>query len=812
MKFKVKLLSGVLLYLISGEAIAQIEKVRGIQGIVVDSTSEKPLSSVTMSLKDDLSKAKNLKITNEDGKFVYQGLNPGEYILEISVVGYESSKLNINLSNEIKSVKKLDTLFLSKKSNTLKEVTIKANKPLTTQEIDRVVYNVQADPESRSSTTLEMMRKVPLLSVDGEENIRLKGITNYRIFINGKPSGMLDRNPGDVLRSMPASGIERLEVITTIPAKYDAEGLSGIINIVTTKKISDGYSGNINLNGRLPVLGPALGSSITMKADKLGISSFGGGSFSSSPSTINAIDRNSVTANFLQQGKNRGNSWNGYFGADVSYEADSLSLISGQFNVNGKNSKGTGRQSSLLNNFNTNAIQSYRLQDEFDTRNGGWDASLNYQKGFKSDKRRLLTFSYRLLHIADTKLNDLRFSEEEPHLSPDYQQTNKQKSFEQSIQIDYVLPLKKVNVEAGIKGTLRNNKSDFRNDTLNDDGLYDLNEIRSNVFNNQQKIMALYNSYQFRASKKWAFKFGMRLEQAILQADFISTATNLKKTYLSFLPSISAQRKLNGNSSLMFSYSRKVKRPNIQHLNPFEDRSNPNFISSGNPDLQPAAAHSFEIGYSLIKKTSLNIRLTYDSYSGLVYPRLSYQANDNITRSVLENTGSVRYITSNVNINTSLTKRWSVNTNLLPVYGWITGVVNNTEIRNQGFMYYLSASTQYRFEKGWRMFAGTNINGSDISLQGISNNPYRGCGFSVSKGYMKDKLTLSAQINNPFSKYRYNTTHTHDPYFSQTTLRQSYLRSVSASLNYRFGELKTGIKKNKKGITTDDNGIVLGEK
>jgi len=305
----------------------------GITGIVIDSINNKPIEYATLILKESKTDSAKSAIAKTGGAFTFLGLRPVEYLLTVVAQGFKTRNMMINLANTTKGVKDLGALYMIIDVHNLKEVVVKENKLIAKQEIDRIIYNMQADPESKSSNVLEIMRKVPLLSVDGDNTIRLKGNTNYKIFINGKPSTIVDRNPQDILRNMPASGIDKLEVITTVPAKYDAEALDGIINIITTKKISDGYLGNARVSHRFLVGGPGAGGSMTIKEGKFGISAFLGESLFHSPSTTNTTMRYSNTTTLLQSTDVKSNGSNGYLGTDISYEVDSLNLISGQLNI-----------------------------------------------------------------------------------------------------------------------------------------------------------------------------------------------------------------------------------------------------------------------------------------------------------------------------------------------------------------------------------------------------------------------------------------------------------------------------------------------
>jgi ferric enterobactin receptor len=204
---------------------------------------------------------------------------------------------------------------------------------------------------------------------------------------------------------------------------------------------------------------------------------------------------------------------------------------------------------------------------------------------------------------------------------------------------------------------------------------------------------------------------------------------------------------------------------------------------------------------------SLYIRINYDINSYMVLPTLIYDPVSNITRSTLENSGQMNMLGSNIYVSYPLSLKWNITSNLTTIYGRVDGFINNTMVRNQGLMYYLSASSSYRFAKGWSTSGSINLNGADISLQGIENSPYRGCGFSVTKELIKDKCYFTAEASNPFSRYRNNTSTTIDATFYQERNNQRLLRSFAASLSYRLGGLKSSLKKSKKNIVNDDSGI-----
>ncbi len=775
-----------------------------IKGIIADSASRQALDYTTIGLKTDKNIPVKSSLSRSDGSFLISGIRPGSYRLSVISVGYQVKNILLKVE-ESHHTKDMGTIFIAAQTNQLKEVVVTADRPIIKQEVDRITYDLQADPESKTNSVMEMMRKVPLLSVDGDDNILLKGDANYKILINGRPSSMMERNAKDILKSMPASSIQNIEVITNPPSKYDAEGIAGIINIVTNKNVDNGYNGSLNVSHRFPSGGPGTGGSATFKQGKLGISAYGGANLSETPLIGNSIFRTSSginTTDLAQLSSRASDNKSGYFGTELSFELDSLNLITGQFNINGNRNESTNYQSSVLNG-QGGLLQSYDLESANEGWGKGLDAALNYQLGFKKNKSQLLTFSYRYYSYRNQQSNQLASSNPFNYNLPDYNQHNDGGSSEQTFQVDYIQPLKKLTIEAGIKGIHRNNDSDFQFRSFNKGtGQFETDPLRTNVFDNTQDVLGAYNTYQYNL-KNWGFKGGFRLEKTIIDADFISGNAQVRKEYLNLIPSVNINRKFKDMSSINLGFSQRIQRPGIYQLNPFVDRSNPNFESTGNPDLHPTVGSNLSIGYSKYKKGSFNFMLGYQFFEDLIMPVSIFDPLSYITRNSYDNTGRARLFTANLNVNYPITRKMNFSFNGGLAHGRVRGIVNNELVKNEGFMYNFNSSAGYRFEKGWRLNASVNVSGPNLTLQGSSNS-YIGSSFIVNKDLVKDKLSFSAAVNNPFSKYRTNIRESFGPDFFQTSNFQTFYRTFNTSLNYRFGKLKANIKKNSRGIRNDD--------
>jgi len=741
-------------------------------------------------------------LADTSGKFNIIVYEQGDYLLTVSAIKTDSLTMKITVGDS--KIVELKDIVLKSVPYQLATVNISGSRPLIRQEADRITYDLQADPQSKVSSVLDMMRKVPYLSVDGDDNILLKGSSGYRVFINGKPSAMVERNPKDVLRSIPASTIKSIEVITTPPSRYDAEGLAGIINIITNKDVANGYHGSVNINEKWPVGGPGAGGAFTFKEGKFGMSTLAGISRNNIPETSGELTRVTTgtdPTNLEQHSNNQSNSHTGYAGLDLSYELDSLNLISGQFNWNSSKQTGLAFQTSMLTG---SKLQQYYLVNDNNSKGRGLDAAINYQLGFKANKDQLLTISYRYLKNSNSLFNNIDVSNEINYNDPDYHLTNAESLTEHTVQADYVQPIGKIIMEAGLKGIFRKNKSDFQYLIKNPlTGNYDLDQTGSNIFNNSQDVLAAYNSYSYQAAK-WQFKAGIRAEETIINGDYSQGSDQIQQRYLNVLPSIVANRKFNDLSSLSLSYSIRIQRPAISQLNPFIDRSNPNFETSGNPNLKPITSTAFQLSYLKSSKLSYNIALGYLYFNQVINSFSSFNPATNVTLTRFENYGKGRVLKSNIYISYQINDHWSVNLNTDIRHVTFYGLVNNVTIKNSAYDAYAYASSGYSFKNGWRANADFTYRKAGILLPLGRTNGFRASSFSVNKDIVQNKLTISAAVSNPFIKYRYVNEQLTGPDFLQTNNYQVYYRRFTMSLNYRFGKLKEEIKKNKRGIKNDD--------
>lgn len=781
-----------------------------IKGKVVDSLKNTPLALVTVSLIEYETKNTIKKtITKEDGSFELKGMVIKKYSLSFSAVGIASKTIElIAFPTNGSAIIDAGIVLLTPLAAGLDEVVVKTAiaKPIIKQEVDRISYNVQSDPENVSNTVLEMLRKVPMVSIDGSDNIKLKGSGNFKILINGKPSAMIAKNPSDVFKSMPASNIERIEVITTPPAKYDAEGLAGIINIITKSKIGEGYNGNLSTRYNT-AYGSGVNFNGTLKQGKVGLSGYMGyNKWLKEITTQNTYSNSTYSpiVSSLNQGNSNAQGNNNFYGsAELSYEIDTLNLFTGSIETfNGKN-KNTILQHSLLKDAGQSTLQQFALGNDRNNHFEGTDLALNYQIGFKADKDRLLTASYKYSSQLNDQKAETRYSQRFNYATPDFNQANNSGNKEHTAQIDYVHPHKKLNIEAGLKGIFRNNFSDFIFEQYDSVGKgFVALAAQTNNFSYLQNIYSGYNSYELKLTE-WVAKAGLRLEHTTVDAHFSSLGSNsVSQNYQNLVPSFSLLRKFKASYSINFGYSQRIERPGIWQLNPFVDKTNPQSINYGNPDLKPVTNHSFEMNYSNFKKGSLNIGLSYTMANNTI-ENVTFIRTDTVSASTFQNAGKNRGLGLTLNSNYPITKKLNIDVNAQLLHVWLTGVYLGELYSNKGFQGHCFVNTGYQFEKGFHAGFDIGYDSRYVLLQG-KDNEYFSISLSGSKDFLNKKATISIYLSDPFFDYRNMDSYSSSSTFSQRNTYQNVGRRGGISFRYKFGKFSGSIKKNERGISNND--------
>ena len=417
-----------------------------IKGQVLDSLSNEsvPYATLRIALAKTPDKPVKLLACDVDGKFQTPLSSAGKYIISMQSIGKAPAEKTFTISDKQRNLD-LGKLYMQEDNQRLGEVTVTAQKPLVKAEIDKLTYSLEDDPEAQTNNTLDMLRKVPMVTVDGDDQIQLKGSTNFKIYMNGKPSNLLSNNPAEVLKSMPANSVKNIEVITDPGAKYDAEGIGGIINIITTKNALQGYTGTVRVNGSS--LGRVGGGGyVSLKAGKLGLTANYNYNRERDPwNDANSVreDLQNDGEHFLTQNgrrKSRGPFQFGYL--EGSYEIDSLNLLTVGANLFRGEMKSFSEYNVNMQDINHNPVYSYNRNSETTETFGSTDVNVDYQHSTHK-KDELLTVSYRFSHSPNdskdyTELeNVVNYN---PWLGYPQNNINKASTNEHTGQVDYTTP------------------------------------------------------------------------------------------------------------------------------------------------------------------------------------------------------------------------------------------------------------------------------------------------------------------------------------------------------------------------------------
>ena len=834
----------LLMFMTSGMMYAQQQKTQQSQqrtaapsytlkGVLLDSLTQEgePYATIKIAKKNAPQKALKMAVTDLNGKFQEKlTVAPGEYIITLSSVG----KVTIVKDFTVKASEKvidLGKLNMAEATNELKGIEVVAQKPLVKVDVDKIEYNIEDDPDSKTNTVMEMLRKVPLVTVDGEDNIKVNGSSSFKIHVNGKPNNMMSNNPKDVLKSMPANTIKHIEVITSPGAKYDAEGVGGILNIVTVGGGFEGYTATFRASGSNR--GAGAGGYATIKSGKLTITGNYNYNYDTSPKSYSDSYRENYDSEDQKYLESKSSSdYNGSFqygNLEASYEIDTLRLLTASFGMyGGANDNKSDGLTTMWNAQRDRLAYQYRSLSDGD---GSWYSmrgNVDYQRTSKKNKDRMITLSYKISTQPQnsdyyTDYKDIKDPFEmdivKKFLLNNSHSDGKTNTTEHTFQVDYTTPIGKLHtIEAGAKYIIRNNLSDnklFEAEGVSDN--YEYNNDRSSKYKHLNDILAAYLGYTLRY-KTFSFKPGVRYEYTSQDVKYLAGAigpeADVSTSYNDFVPSVTMGIKIGKTQNLRGGYNMRIWRPGIWNLNPYFDDRNPMFISQGNSNLESEKSHSFNLSYSMFSmKFNVNISLRHSSGNngiervsrligkgGEEFPG-GHHAPEGALYSTYENIGKNR------NTGLSLYGNWNASPNTriyLNGDGSYVDIKSPAQgLHNYGWNASLYGGIQHTFPLKIR--ASLNAGGSTpyISLQGKGSGYYY-YSLGVNRSFIKDRFTVSAYVSNIFEKYRsYNNTTMGENFLSKSSSRYQS-RSFGISLSYRIGELKASVKKAARSINNDD--------
>lgn len=694
-------------------------------------------------------------------------------------------------------------------------------------DIDKIEYNVQDDPDSKSNSVLEMLRKVPLVTVDGEDNIKVNGSSSFKVYVNGKPNNMMSNNPTEVLKSMPANSIKHIEVITNPGPKYDAEGVGGILNIVTVGSGLEGYTATFS--GNVSNMGAGGGLFGTVKSGKLTVSARYNYNYNDRPRsysggnrrTVGDVTEGSSDLDYDGSSKGHGNFQSGSM--EASYEIDTLRLVSMSFGLWGGGNNSTSINNTLATAPGT-SNELYRYVSDGRSKSSWYsiDGGVDYQRMFHV-KDRMFTLSYKINTSPQTSdsystYNDMHAATDwEDFLKRLYDLNNdgSQNTTEHTFQADYTTPIGKIHtLEAGAKYILRDNSSedDRYERQIGTTGDYVLDEEHSSHYKHQNDILAAYMGYGLRV-KKISGRLGVRYEHTKQEVKYLlGRGDDFNKNFDDVVPSASIGYKLTDMSNLRFGYNMRIYRPGIWYLNPYLNDSNPTNISQGNSHLDSEKSHSFNLSYSnFTQKFNINLSARY-SFTNNSIEQVTEQVKDTeieglqnptgkeVLYSTYQNIGKRRNASLSGYVNWNATSNTRIYANLYGNYTYMEGA---NGLKNDGWNLFAYGGAQQSLPHDWRI--SLNIYGQTpwIMLQGKGSS-FFDYGLSVNKSFLNKRLTLSAFASNFFKKYTSPTSSIEGVGFTQDSWNRYTRQRFGVSVSYRIGELKASVKKAARTISNDD--------
>lgn len=584
-----------------------------IKGVLVDGVTGNPLEFATVSLLNAADSALiDGTITGLDGQFI---LSPkaGSYIVKLQFISYTDQFRSVVLTRKEPRVD-LGKIVLSENTETLQEVVITGAKDQMQLELDKRVFNVAENLANIGANATEILEQIPSVAVDVDGNVSLRGSSNVRILVNGKPSGLVGLNDQDGLRQLQGDIIERIEVVTNPSARYDAEGSAGIINIILKKEQEKGFNGAFTTNLGVPA-NYGFSGNVNYRSGKFNLFGSYGINYRENPGggfTDRVAYGEDTLFTYIDNDRIRsGLSHNFRIGTDFYINEKNIITASGLVRISDE------ENTSQLTYFDRNTageLINNVYREDFEVED---DDNIEYE----IDYRRILEgggheFNAQFQYRDNAETEDSSIGEADLLLGTpfdSYQRAlNVQKDRNILMQADYVYPFGEGSkVEVGYRGTIREIASDYRVEERNEDGDFvPIEEVfegleLSNEFIYNEDVHAAYGIYENKMDK-WGYQIGLRVEQTLI--DLFQREGNLQdeKNYINAFPSAFVSYNLSQTKTLQGSYSRRLSRPRFRSLNPFSSFTDPRNIRRGNTDLDPSFTDSYEIGIlNNLKKASI---------------------------------------------------------------------------------------------------------------------------------------------------------------------------------------------------------------
>ncbi|GEO04457.1 TonB-dependent receptor [Adhaeribacter aerolatus] len=802
----------LLLLVLVGNAAAQTARPGKITGVTADSLTTKPVPYVTVALKEG---TKIITGTTADGSGIFElpNLPLGSFTLELTFIGYRAKKIPVNLTADKPNLH-LDQIGLSPAAKMLRAVEVTGQKALVEDKGDRLVYNAEKDISNAGGTAADVLRKVPTLTVDLDGNVQMRGNSNIRVLLNGKPSAMMARNLADALRQMPANTIKSIEVITSPGAKYDAEGSAGVINIITKKGLQ-GFSGTTNVTAGN--FNRGLGTSLNYRKKKIGFSMSANGYqyrnlWEDQVTRTNL--RDGVPVNILTQRNHADNTGTGGYGEmSLDYDIDSTSRVNFSANVWGGHYPNNRTQNTWLRSPTGIELAAFRNESRFYNPFGNGQLDIGYTKTFKKPEQELAILG-QFSRMPDNYFYDTDTYGDDDVMTFRQHNSNYSRNKEYTVQTDYTHPFKitgrrdttSLKLEIGVKAIRRDIGSEYAvEEAAGSDAPLLLNPTLSNEFDYFQRVYSGYTSVRLETKKKWRLNLGARLEQTDINGRFLNITTDeskIKDAYTNLIPSITLSKTF-GTHTLKTSYTQRIQRPLVWYLNPWVNRTDTLNQSTGNPYLNPELNHATELAYSLSTKKNLSVNTSvYWNYTDNAIEYLGTVNEEGVSVFKPQNIAQRQLYGLNLNVSGQPNKNWNLSGGGNLRYVDLRSPALNQG--NNGWVWNLNLNTTYKLPKNYSVQVNGNFNSGWISLQG-ENSGFYWYGAALKKEFWDKKASLNLGLNNPFTRGVRQTRTQSAPTFESHSRSMFVNRSLRLTFEWRFGQMTAGGKQSKK-ISNDDKG------
>ena len=788
-----------------------------ISGTITDATTNKPVSYASVAVLDGAGNPVNGGVAGDDGKFVLAGIPAGTYSVQVSFLGYKN-ETRAGVTVAAGEAVNLGTIGLAASAQKLGEVVVTGQKALIEERVDRTVYNAENDQTTRGGDATDVLKRVPMLSVDLDGNVSLRGSSSIRVLINNKPSTIAASSIADALKQIPADQIKTVEVITSPSAKYDAEGSGGIINIVTKSNNLRGATLGVNLSAGLR--SSNLGIQGSLRTGKMGFSlgGFGRGQYNT-PGEFSNVQttrplNGGTPATTTQAADTRNQGVFGRYTLGWDYDIDKFNTLQASVSYgtrSGRNYQDGLTTATYLGVTPTGTPLSFSQRDVAVKDNSGTvDASLGYTHSFEKPQHE---FSILTLFSRNDRTNNYTNNVYSPRAGEASRIVNDNPSYneEYTVQLDYQNPISKTQIlELGVKDILRRVNSDYSTVSYGPNGEVipprtAVGLVNNNQFNYRQNVTAGYVAYTLSLPKGFTVKPGLRYEYTTITADFANASEPANiPDYGVLVPSVNLSRKLENGNVLKFAYNRRIQRPSLQFLNPNINAANPKNVSQGNPFLEPEYTNNYELGYStFVKRVSLNFSAFTRNTTGSIEALRTVRGIDTVYTNYA-NIGQQNAYGGSIFANLSGTKV-NLNAGTDFYYATLTNNVSdkNFNSSNEGFVFSGRLGGSYNFTPVWGVQAFAFYRGRQVQLQGFQS----GQGFytvGIKRDFAEKRGSIGFGFDNFFTPTIAVRSTVVSPLIDQASRSVNTTLGFRVNLSYRIGKLTVAPSRRGKSINNDD--------